>query len=97
MFWACSPLPSTQLLAHVAGLALLGDTEGPTPSPPPQPCSPGRCSEIQQKFRGCLLGTSTFLPGFGLAGGMCERHLEPEEAAGPSGTAFNYHEPQPWE
>lgn len=44
---------------------------------------------------GDLLGTCTSLPGFGLAGGATsERHLQSGEAAGPGGTAFNYHEPQ---
>lgn len=42
-----------------------------------------------------LFGISTFLPGLELAGGrMRERRLEFGKAAGPSGTAFNYHKPQ---
>lgn len=42
-----------------------------------------------------LFDAPTFLSGMGLAGGgLRERRLEFGEAAGPSGTAFNYHEPQ---
>lgn len=90
-FWTCSPSPAHRY-ACSGGAGRVPRSPG-TQSPFPSPALTEGATKAT-KNQG-LFDVSTFLPGFGLAGGgLRERRPEFGEAAGPSGTAFNYHEPQ---